>query len=125
MANKLVRLKPYNPKKHINCKIRIYGGHKFVGGAKPRWYRVDGPLASELGELHQDDNNADSPLNFDVVADKDGANALETKERIAREKLEASANAPQDLTTQDLTKDVKTERQKKSGKDGSRKKKNK
>ena len=95
---KLVRLKPYNPKRGHNLRRYGYGGVIFDG--ERGWYRVNAALAEELKYLRQDHDDEDSPLAFDVCTDAEAA-AIDEKEADAAtvRKTAAKSNVITDLST--------------------------
>ncbi|OHD18504.1 MAG: hypothetical protein A2Y38_13880 [Spirochaetes bacterium GWB1_59_5] len=83
----LVRLKPYDAKRGILCRRYTVFGHRF--DESRGWYKVPDEWAKYVKDLHQDQNDPDSPMLFDVV-DEAGAKAMEEAER---KKLEERAKA--------------------------------
>jgi len=110
MSTKLVRLKPYNPKR--GCVIRRYTVYGFRFEETRGWYEVSGTVAAYLETIHQIPTDENSPKAFDVCSPKE-AQVVENAERKATdEKARASepnlAASPRvmsgsgDLTTADL-----------------------
>lgn len=83
----VVRLKRYNPKKGHN--LRKYGLWGYIFKEEQNWYRVpakityDGKvrdLQDYLENVHQDNEDPDSPFAFDVVTEKE-AERINKQER--------------------------------------------
>lgn len=107
---KLVRLKPFDPKKkHV---IERYTAFGIRFEEKRGWYKVSDEVAAYLGTVHQVPGDEDSPLAFDVCSE-DEAKAMEAVEKKKAEEraraaepnvaqpYDVSTKAP-DLTTADL-----------------------
>ena len=90
MATKLVRLKPYNPKRGYKLRRFTYKGMRFDGSKG--WYAVPESIAAELAEIHQEYYDEDSPMAFDVMT-QDEAIALEEAET-KKETERARASEP-------------------------------
>ena len=111
---KLVRLKPYDPKKgHV---LRRYTAFSIRFDEARGWYRVEDEVAEYLATVHQIPGDEDSPLAFDVHSAAEAQAIDEAEKKKAEERARAAspnvANAPvvspktpaSDLTTADLTK---------------------
>src|SRR3989304_6336744 len=86
---KLVRLKPFDPKKkHV---IERYTAFGLRFEEKRGWYRVSDEVAAYLATVHQVPGDEDSPLAFDVCSEEE-AQRLETAEK---KKAEERARAPE------------------------------
>jgi hypothetical protein len=114
---KLVRLKPFDPKKgHV---IERYTAFSIRFEERRGWYKVTDEVAAYLGTVHQVPGDEDSQLAFDVCTE-DEATAIEAAEKKKAEEraratepnvaqpYDVSAKAP-DLTTADLPKPTRTE----------------
>lgn len=109
---KLVRLKPYDPKKgHV---IQRYTAFAIRFEEARGWYKVSDEVATYLATVHQVPGDEDSPLAFDVCTE-DEAQRLEAAEKKKAEERARAAepNVAQpydvsvraaDLTTADLPK---------------------
>jgi len=107
---KLVRLKPYDPKRgHV---IRRYTAFSIRFEEARGWYKVADEVAAYLATVHQVPGDEDSPLAFDVCTEEE-AQSLETAEKKKAEERARAAepNVAQpydvsvragDLTTTDL-----------------------
>ena len=107
---KLVRLKPYDPKRgHV---IRRYTAFSIRFEEARGWYKVADEVAAYLATVHQVPGDEDSPLAFDVCSEEE-AQRLETAEKKKAEERARAAepNVAQpydvsvrggDLTTADL-----------------------
>lgn len=107
---KLVRLKPYDPKRgHV---IRRYTAFSIRFEEARGWYKVADEVAAYLGTVHQVPGDEDSALAFDVCSEEE-AQRLETAEKKKAEERARAAepNVAQpydvsvragDLTTADL-----------------------
>lgn len=107
---KLVRVKPYDPKKgHV---IRRYTAFSIRFEEARGWYKVADEMAAYLATVHQVPGDEDSPLAFDVCSEEE-AQRLETAEKKKAEERARAAepNVAQpydvsirsgDLTTSDL-----------------------
>ncbi len=100
---KLVRIKPYDPKRgHV---VRRYTVFSIRFDETRGWYRVADEVADYLGKVHQAPHDEDSPLVFDVCTEAE-AHALEEAERKKAEErakaAEPNVATPYDLTTADL-----------------------
>lgn len=104
-ATKLVRLKPYDPKRGHLLQRFMFAGHRFLESRG--WYEVPAALAAQLEVLKQPPGRNrhpdDVPLAFDVV---DKAEAKQIDKRESREKDRQTADEPVDLTTSDLHRDL-------------------
>lgn len=107
---KLVRLKPYDPKKgHV---IQRYTAFSIRFEERRGWYKVSDEVAAYLATVHQVPSDEDSPLAFDVCTDEEAQRLEAAEKKKAEERARAaepnvaqpydvSAKAP-DLTTADL-----------------------
>ena len=107
---KLVRLKPFDPKKgHV---IQRYTAFSIRFEEKRGWYKVSDEVATYLATVHQAPGDDDSPLAFDVCTE-DEAQRVETAEKKKAEERARAAEPnvanpydisakPTDLTTADL-----------------------
>ena len=100
---KLIRIKPYDPKRgHL---VRRYTVFSIRFDESRGWYRVADDVADYLAKVHQRPHDEDSPLVFDVCTE-DEAKALEEAERKKAEErakaAEPNVASPYDLTTADL-----------------------
>jgi hypothetical protein len=86
---KVVRIKPYNPKKGF--KLRTYVLHGTVFRETAGWYEVSDADAAYLATIRNSQYDGNAPLAFDVCT-REEAQALEDAERKQVEK--ASATAP-------------------------------
>ena len=108
--SKLIRLKPYDPKKgHV---IRRYTAFGVRFDEARGWYKVSDEVAAYLASVHQRPGDDDSPAAFDVCTD-DEAKAMEAVEKKKAEERARAAEPnvaqphdvsarPADLTTADL-----------------------
>jgi hypothetical protein len=83
----LARIKPYNKRRGHLVRILNYRGIKF--DATKGWYRVDDATAAVISSIHQDQNDLESPLAFDVMTE----DAARTLEKVETKKLEEKAKA--------------------------------
>ncbi len=80
MAEVLIRLKPYNPRKGF--VVRRYHVRGILFREDRGWYRcTDDALAERLGKLRQRDTDPDSPQLFDIVTEAE-AQEIDARERI-------------------------------------------
>lgn len=84
----LARLKPYNKRRGHVVRILNYRGIKFE--AVKGWYRVDDATAAVISSIHQDQNDMDSPLAFDVMTEDDARNLEKAEAKKIEEKAKAS-----------------------------------
>ena len=99
---KLVRLKPYEPKKgHV---LQRYTAFSIRFEERRGWYKVSDEIANYLGTVHQTPGDEDSPLAFDVCTD-DEAQRMEAAEK---KKAEDKAKASEPHVTEVATKDLVT-----------------
>lgn len=107
---KLVRLKPYDPKKgHV---IRRYTAFSIRFEEARGWYKVADEVAAYLGTVHQVPGDEDSPLAFDVCTEDEAQRIEAAEKKKAEERARAAEpNVAQpydvsvrggDLTTGDL-----------------------
>lgn len=96
---KLVRLKPYDPKRgHVLRRYTAFG----VRFEESRgWYRVSDEVAEYLGKVRQQPGLDYTPLAFDVCTEEEAV-ALETREKREQEER-AIASAPNVATAQDVS----------------------
>ena len=107
---KLVRLKPFDPKKgHV---IRRYTAFSIRFEEARGWYKVADEVATYLGTVHQVPGDEDSPLAFDVCTEDEAQRIEAAEKKKAEERARAAEpNVAQpydvsvrggDLTTADL-----------------------
>jgi uncharacterized protein YdbL (DUF1318 family) len=107
---KLVRLKPYDPKKgHV---IRRYTAFAIRFEEARGWYKVSDEVATYLGTVHQVPGDEDSPLAFDVCTEEEAQRLEVAEKKKAEERARAAEpNVAQphdvsvksaDLTTADV-----------------------
>lgn len=107
---KLVRLKPYDPKKgHV---IRRYTAFSIRFEEARGWYRVTDEVANYLATVHQVPGDEDAPLAFDVCTEEEAKRIEAVEKKRAEERARAAEpNVTQphdvsgraaDLTTADL-----------------------
>lgn len=96
---KLVRLKPYDPKRgHVLRRYTAFG----VRFDETRgWYRVSDEVAQYVGKVRQQPGLDYTPLAFDVCTEEE-ALALETREKREQEER-AIASAPNVATAHDVS----------------------
>jgi hypothetical protein len=107
--SKLVRLKPYDPKKgHI---IQRYTAFSTQFEERKGWYRVSDGIADYLATVHQVPNDEDAAFAFDVCTEEEAKRLEAAEKRKAEERARAAEPniaAPRDvepigdLTTADL-----------------------
>ena len=104
--SKLVRLKPYDPKKgHV---IRRYTAFGVRFDEARGWYKVSDEVAAYLATVHQRPGDEDSPAAFDACTEEE-AKALEVAEKKKAEEraraAEPNVAQPHDVSTKgpDLT----------------------
>ena len=96
---KLIRLKPFDPKKgHI---IRRYTVSGTTFEERKGWYRVSDHTAAYLGTVHQIADDEDSPMAFDVCS-QDEAKRIDAAEKKKAEER-ARATEPNVATARDVT----------------------
>ncbi len=95
-----VRVKPYNPKKGHLTRRHFDGtyGHKFLEGKG--WYEVSAEEGRHLRRTLQNAYDPDSPEVFDVCTLAQ-ARELEAEERIKKESVAASPDAPNRLVSRE------------------------
>jgi hypothetical protein len=104
-ATRLVRLKPYDPRRGCLMRTYVYGGSPSdpnrgkVFREESGWYKVDAKLATYLETVLQVESDPLSQPAFDV---KTAAEAAEIDKRERKSKVRADANEANDLTTADL-----------------------
>jgi hypothetical protein len=105
---KVVRLKPYNPRKGYVLRRYVLGNQKFMAN---RWYHVGDAIAEKLSKVHsRPDHPEDSPLAFDLFDSQKEAEAQYVAEQEAEK--EATVKNPEfvgSLTTADLESDAAKE----------------
>ena len=77
--SKIVRLKPYAPKKGLRLRTFTFRGNVFRVDAG--WYEVDDATARYLATVRNDAENEESPKAFDILGTKAEAAELEETER--------------------------------------------
>ena len=103
---KLVRLRPFEPKKgHI---IRRYTAFSTTFVETRGWYRVSDEVANYLKSVHQIPNDEDSPPAFDVCTPEEAKQIEVAEKKKAEERARAASPnvaAPYDITPRggDLT----------------------
>ncbi len=107
---KLVRLKPYDPKK--NHVIRRYTAFAIRFEEARGWYKVADEVAAYLATIHQRPSDDESPLAFDVCSEEEAQRVEAAEKKKAEERARAAEpNVAQpydvsvraaDLTTADL-----------------------
>jgi len=108
---KLVRLKPYDPKKgHV---IQRYTAFAVRFEEARGWYKVSDEVATYLATVHQVPGDEDSPLAFDVCTDEEAQRLEAAEKKKAEERARAAEpNVAQpydvsirggDLTTADIS----------------------
>lgn len=96
---KLVRLKPYDPKRgHV---LRRYTAFGVRFDESRGWYRVSDEVAEYLGKVRQQPGLDYTPIAFDVCTEEE-ALALETREKREQEER-AIASAPNVATAHDVS----------------------
>jgi hypothetical protein len=96
---KLIRLKPFDAKKgHVILRYTAYGS---TFEASKGWYRVSDRVASYLATVHQEPNDEDSPLAFDVCSKEEAERIDEAEQKKADER--ARATEPHVATARDAT----------------------
>lgn len=85
---KLVRIKPYNPKKGYKLRTYVFRGLALRETAG--WYELPDDDAAYLATVRNDDTDSNSPLAFDVCT-KEEAEAVEDAEKRQAEKATAAA----------------------------------
>lgn len=88
--SKLVRLKPFNPKKGYNMRSYTLKGIQIR--EENGWHEVPDDVADQFANIHADPENADTPFAFDVMS-RDEAISFEQKEKRAQQER-ASASDP-------------------------------
>lgn len=107
---KLVRLKPFDPKKgHV---IQRYTAFSIRFEERRGWYKVSDEVATYLAAVHQRPSDDESPLAFDVCTEEEAQRVETAEKKKAEERARAAepnvANPydisakPTDLTTADL-----------------------
>ena len=91
MTHKLVRLKPYDPKRGFVLRRLTVRGITFKHGAG--WYRVKPDLASYLDGVKQRPRDEHSPAAFDVKSETQ-ARVLEEKEEVESREKKTTVEAP-------------------------------
>lgn len=96
---KLVRLKPYDPKRgHVLRRFTAFG----VRFDEARgWYRVSDEVAAYVATVHEQPGFDYTPLAFDVCTEEE-ALALEIREKREQDER-AIASAPNVATAQDVS----------------------
>ena len=85
---KLIRLKPFDPKKgHI---IRRYTVSGTTFEERKGWYRVSDHAAAYLATVHQIADDEDSPMAFDVCTQDDAKRIDAAERRKAEERARAA-----------------------------------
>lgn len=107
---KLIRIKPYDPKK--GNVIRRYTAFGVRFEEARGWYKVSDEVAAYLGTVHQRAGDDDSPLAFDVCTEEEAQRLEASEKKKAEERARAAepnvaqphdvTARPADLTTADL-----------------------
>lgn len=87
----LARLKPYNKKK--GCLIRRFTVFGVRFQEERGWYKVDDEVAAYLQTVHQDNNDPDSTMAFDVCT-QDEAEAMESEEKAKKKEIIGAIHSP-------------------------------
>lgn len=96
---KLVRLKPYDPKRgHV---LRRYTAFGIRFDESRGWYRVADEIAAYLAGVREQPGLDYTPLAFDVCSEEE-AKALESREKLEQEER-AIASAPNVATAHDVS----------------------
>jgi predicted flap endonuclease-1-like 5' DNA nuclease len=94
-----VRLKPFNPKRGFKLRRYTVFGLRFE--VEAGWYKLDdSEVAAYLKTIHNDNNNPDSPLAFDVCTPEEWEKKLEEEQT---ERIRKGEIAPPIGMTRDLT----------------------
>lgn len=97
---KLVRLKPYEPKKgHV---LQRYTAFSIRFEERRGWYKVTDEVATYLGTVHQTPGDDDSPLAFDVCSEEDAQRMEAAEKKKAEDKARASEPHVTDVVAKDL-----------------------
>lgn len=107
---KLVRLKPFDPKKgHV---IQRYTAFSIRFEEKRGWYKVSDEVATYLASVHQRPSDDESPLAFDVCTEEEAQRVETAEKKKAEDRARAAepnvanpydiSTKPADLTTADL-----------------------
>ena len=99
---KLVRLKPYAPKK--GNFLRRYTAFSVRFDESRGWYRVTDEVAEYLKGVHQISGDEDSVLAFDVCTEAEGKAIDEAEKKKAEERAKAAQPNIADITTVDVSK---------------------
>lgn len=94
-----IRLKPYNPKR--GYKLRTYSVFGLRFKVDAGWYRIDDAnVARYLKTVHNDNNDPESPLAFDVATEDEwkGILADEHRERIRKGEIRPTYGNVVDMT---------------------------
>lgn len=87
---KLVRLKPFNPRRGFTLRSYTLKGVKIDESSG--WFEVPDELAAEFAEVHSDPSNPDTPYAFDVMTPDDAVRLEAEQRKLAAQK--ATAEAP-------------------------------
>ena len=107
---KLIRLKPFDLKKgHV---MRRYTAFRATFEESKGWYRVSDSVADYLATVHQEPNDEDSPMAFDVCTKEQAEEIDQAEQKKAEERARAAephvaaardvTSIEGDLTTEDL-----------------------
>ena len=94
-----VRIKPYKPKRGYKLKSYSVFGRRFK--AEAGWYRIDDVnAATYLKTVHNNNNDPESPLAFDVCTEAEFRKKLEEEhsERIRKGEIQAPLGNVVDMT---------------------------
>lgn len=87
---KLVRLKPFNPRRGYFMRSYTLQGIRIR--EEDGWHEVDDDLAEKFAQIHATPDNPDSPLGFDVMDQSDALKYEAEQKRLAQQK--ATADEP-------------------------------
>lgn len=94
-----VRIKPYKPKRGYKLKSYSVFGRRFK--VEAGWYRIDDAnAATYLKKVHNNNNDPESPLAFDVCTEAEFKKKLveEQRERIRKGEIQSPLGSVVDMT---------------------------
>lgn len=98
---KLVRLKPYDPKKgHV---LQRYTAFSIRFEERRGWYKVSDEIARYLAGVHQTPGDEDSQLAFDVCSEDEAQRIESTEKKKIEERARASEPHVAEIAARDLT----------------------
>lgn len=98
---KLVRLKPYDPKKgHV---LQRYTAFSIRFEEHRGWYKIADEIAAYLATVHQTPGDEDSPLAFDVCTEDEAQRIESTEKKKVEERARAAEPHVTDIAARDLT----------------------